>query len=143
MKIQLLEQYNKKNTRNKIIQLRKRNPKWTLQQIANECNISKQRVHYILKSENLPTKIFNKSWGKGKYKNCHFCKSLMPRNTGINYCNNMCRDNDLFINYPCSFCHENIKINRKVMMKKVNKLQQYNFFCGRKCYGKFKSCNKS
>ena len=131
------------NTRNKIIQLRKENPRWTLQKIANESGgISKQRVWSILKSENLPTKMFNRSLNINRYKNCHFCKSIMPRGTGSNYCNSICRENDLFINYPCSLCHKNMRLNKNIMLNKVQKLQQYNFFCTKKCYGQYRTKNK-
>ena len=128
---------NNNNTIN-IIKLRHEHPKWTLKQIADACSVTKQRVHYVLKRECLPTKIFNKILEKNKYKNCHFCKSLMIRGTGSNYCNSICRDNHLYINYPCSFCRKNMKLNRNIMLKKIHNLNQYNFFCGRKCYGKFK-----
>ena len=133
---------NLDNIREKVIQERKQNPRWTLQQIADKCKVSKQRIHYILKSEDLPTKIFNRSWGKSRYKNCHFCKSLMPRGTGMNYCNNICRENNIYMNVGCNFCGKNKKLLKSKTMRKIKHLKQYHFFCNRQCYGKFRSVNK-
>ena len=128
--------------RSKIIQLRKKYPRWTLQQIATECKISKQRVHYILKTEMLPTKVFNRSWGKSKYKNCHFCKSLMVRGSGSNYCTNTCKENNLLVEFACNFCGENNKMQKSKMIRKVKQLKQYHFFCNTKCYGKYRTATK-
>ena len=44
-----------KGKRKKVIELRQRFPSWTLQRIADEVHLTRERVRQILKSENLET----------------------------------------------------------------------------------------
>ena len=48
------EQYSE-SLREAVVGLRRQNPMWTLQTIANVMNVSRERIRQLLKSENMPT----------------------------------------------------------------------------------------
>ena len=48
------EEYSE-SLREAVVGLRRQNPMWTLQTIANVMNVSRERIRQLLKSENMPT----------------------------------------------------------------------------------------
>ena len=48
------EEYSE-SLRGVVVELRRQNPMWTLQTIANVMNVSRERIRQLLKSENMPT----------------------------------------------------------------------------------------
>ncbi len=118
------------NARIKAVELRKANLNMTLEAIAQQCGITKQRVYKIFKDEGIerrpkvkPIKTF---------KSCKNCGIL---NVNKAYCDDKGRDKALFTELPCSQCGTLKKYRKYVILHKL-KNDQYNFFCSRKCFHK-------
>ena len=127
------------NTKEKVINIKYNNPRYTLQQIGDECGITKQRVYTILKKAYIPTKKFNRIYNISKYtKKCLYCKIMIRKGGWKRFCSEDCRNNYLYIYYPCTYCHNNIKMLRCVFKNKINVKKQLNFFCNKSCYNKYR-----
>ena len=52
--------------RKEVVALRRQNPMWTLQRIANAMNVSRERIRQLLKSEDMPTAAATEPPVKGR-----------------------------------------------------------------------------
>jgi hypothetical protein len=52
--------------RKEVVALRRQNPMWTLQRIANAMNVSRERIRQLLKSEDMPTAAVSEAPVKGR-----------------------------------------------------------------------------
>lgn len=98
-------------TKDKIAELRKEHPEWSMQQIGDTLGVTRQMVHQTLKKANLPTRRVLSSQGETRPQSnspmiqllCNECgrvfdrslssyKSAMkdPRYKGVFYCNRIC-----------------------------------------------------
>ena len=114
------------STREKALALRQSNPWMTLVEIAEELNVSKQRIHFILKQAHLPTSGL-------KFKKVHYCQVC---STPVKYKAKTCKScrftyYKMLVN--CAFCHVPFFIWRS----EIRRRQKYgynNIYCGRTCY---------
>ena len=110
------------------VQLRYKNPYMTLQQIADRCGVSKQRIYAIFKKYRIPKR-------PQKLKTLPYCK-----NCGLiswyrsKFCSVFCRKDYFLVKLSCSQCGKPIERKKKDVKYKIRKLQQYNFFCDLECY---------
>lgn len=110
--------------RQKVIELRKTHPEFTLFDIAGIINVSKQRVSQILKSENLPR---HSTKYKSKYNVCKMC----GRATINKFCSSECKDNGSNIFIACDFCKTSQKVSNKKHAYQM-KFQKH-FYCSNQC----------
>lgn len=110
------------------VQLRYKNPHLSLQNIADICGVTKQRIHFIFKKYGIPKR-------PKKPKTLPYCKNcgLISWN-GTKYCSEPCHEEYIYVIMPCSQCGQPKKIMRKDVRYKARHLKQYNFFCNRECY---------
>ena len=94
--------------RAKVVELRKLNPEWTLQNIADEVEVSRERVRGILKSENLETRRIKI---RPPAPLCMKCKTPVPFITTSlhgghynKYCSIECRSEEI-IELTCVYCN--------------------------------------
>ena len=119
-------------TRQKAIFLRKKNPNMTLKEIGDICGVTKQRIYYIFKVEKIPRR--RKNIVLTRCKNCGLiCQK------GLKFCNDYCRNDFIYVSFACGYCAKLNQTRRTIMLYKIRKIKQYNFFCSRKCYGNRRS----
>ena len=111
----------------KAIALRKNDPRMTLEAIAIQCGVTKQRIFKIFKDEGI--KKFSKP-----FPNCLQCGILLTSYI-TKFCSGRCETNRYFITRPCSACGKTIKMRKYLLRYKLSQ-DQYNFFCDRSCYAK-------
>ena len=110
---------------------RKKHPEFTLQQIANNLGITKERVRQILKRDDLVTKHVH------RYKNmCKICgKHLLSKTKSM-----VCMDCHRAV-VICAYCGKEIHkgkalLSRHLKNQKNRKLKyKGNYYCDRKCFG--------
>ncbi len=109
----------------KAIALRKADPTMTLKTIANECDVTKQRIFKIFKDAGVMK--FLKPFPK-----CNNCGIILG-SYGAKFCNQWCKTTKYFSSQPCATCGKIIKIRKYILRYKLKK-GQYNFYCNRMCY---------
>jgi hypothetical protein len=112
-------------TRQQAIVLRQENPFLSMVDIAKQLNVSKQRIHFILKQEKLPTASI-------KRKKVVYCKVCGLATKGAKTCNK-CHFKYYFLLVNCAFCHIPFYLKRSEIIRRQN--YGYNkIYCGRTCY---------
>ena len=114
--------------RRKAVELRKANPNMTLEAIANQCGITKQRVYKIFQDEGIPRRP--KVQRTNVFKSCKNCGILISNKK---YCDDKCREEALYTELPCSYCGKPKKHRKYIVFHKL-KNNQYNFFCSKACF---------
>lgn len=113
------------STREKAIALRQENPFLSLVDMAKELNVSKQRIHFILKNSKLPTSSI-------KPKKVVYCKVCNLPTKGARTCKS-CHFSYYFLKVNCAFCHVPFYL-RRCEIRRRHKLGYNNIYCGRTCY---------
>ena len=117
------------STRYKAIKMRYLNPYRTLESIANECGVTKQRIYKIFKDARIPKRP-QKPPKKLPY--CKNCGLISWNEKKI--CSSLCYNEYYLLEYPCSNCGK-LKIHTKRKFRHGLKyFQQYNYFCDHHCY---------
>ena len=109
----------------KAIALRKINPKITLEAVAIECGVTKQRIFKIFKDEGIKK-------APKPFPNCLQCGILLESHS-VKLCSTRCETKKYYTSQPCSACGQLIKIRKYILRYKLSQ-GQYNFFCARPCY---------
>lgn len=113
------------STRERAIALRQENPFLSLVDIAKELNVSKQRIHFLLKKEKLPTSGL-------KRKKAVYCKVCGLATHGAKTCKS-CHFSYYFLRVNCAFCHIPFYLRRCEIRRRQN--YGYNkIYCGRTCF---------
>jgi hypothetical protein len=107
------------------IALRKINPKITLEAVAIECGVTKQRIFKIFKDEGIKK-------APKPFPNCLQCGILLESHS-VKLCSTRCETKKYYTSQPCSACGQLIKIRKYILRYKLSQ-GQYNFFCARTCY---------
>ena len=107
------------------ISLRKIDPKITLEAIAIECGVTKQRIFKIFKDEGIKK-------APKPFPNCLQCGILLESHS-VKLCSTRCETKKYYTSQPCSACGQLIKIRKYILRYKLSQ-GQYNFFCARPCY---------
>jgi hypothetical protein len=107
------------------ISLRKIDPKITLEAIAIECGVTKQRIFKIFKDEGIKK-------APKPFPNCLQCGILLESHS-VKLCSTRCETKKYYTSQPCSACGQLIKIRKYILRYKLSQ-GQYNFFCARTCY---------
>ena len=110
-----------------IIHYRQENPHKTLAEIGNHFKVSRQYIHRILKSNNIPT-IRAK---KVKFKYCLVCGQATPRQRMV--CPGKCSFNYYNIKVNCAFCRIPFYRKRGQIKNKYDRGYK-KIYCGRQCY---------
>jgi hypothetical protein len=115
-----------------VVDFRDANPTYTLQQIANEFILSRERVRQILKMKKRPTvsslRIINQ-----KKKICPECGNKKGRSSRI--CK-VCYIKSHRIQVTCSWCGKQFLEYLSLYNHKINTHHQEKWFCSRRCLGK-------
>ena len=111
------------------IQLRAQHPDWSLGDIANQLECSRQRIYSILKKANMNTvKTIS-------LRHCRQCKKHMYHK---GFCSDECRVKFKFDKYYmyvlCGACNNPIKKRRANYKYALNVLKQKHFYCSKICY---------
>ena len=112
-------------TRQQAITLRQGNPLLSMVDIAKELNVSKQRIHSILKQEHLSTASI-------KLKKAVYCKVCGKPTKGARTCTE-CHFIYYFLKVNCAFCHVPFYL-RKCEIRRRQKYGYNNIYCNRTCY---------
>ena len=135
----------KRKTHENVVNLRRKNPCLTLQEIGEKCGITRERVRQHLKEAELPTV------GLGK-KYCHYCgkhlnvgekyKSLAPNKTVSfhHYCCFSCWDiirPGKTIMLECEVCGILFPRKESLVIIRLGRREYQHVFCSKKCQGKW------
>jgi hypothetical protein len=109
------------------ITLRKDTPRMTLEAIAAQCGVTKQRIYKIFKDEGIKK-------ASTPFPNCLQC-GIMLGSYDSKFCSERCEVLKYFNRQPCSTCGASIIMRKYILRYKLSK-GQYKFFCNRACYAK-------
>ena len=116
------------DTAGKIITLRESHPDWSLPEIGQELNVTKQRVFFVLKNAGLQTK------GRTRIKIFNYCPSchkLLPPKRKV--CQEpKCHLDYYYLKVTCSFCYTDF-YRKKSILRKRNERGYINIFCNNRC----------
>ena len=116
------------DTASKIISIRKAHPDWSLPEIGQELNVTKQRVFYVLKTAELQTK------GRTRitvFNYCPSCHMLLPPKRKV--CREpKCHLNFYYLKVTCSFCHIDF-YRKKSILKKCSEKGYRFIYCSNIC----------
>ena len=87
------------SSRPQVIQLKKENPQYTLQQIGDQIGITRERVRQILNTESLPTHHLTPP------KRCRQCKKPINKAGNRIFCSLACKSLSRRIKLVCETCH--------------------------------------
>jgi transcription elongation factor Elf1 len=122
------------NIRERITNLRKADLHLTMSEIARIANVSRQRVHQILKEEGLPTshQIRIKNQIKKNLYECPVCGTL----TSLRFCSEECKKKWREVPVVCTRCGKLFIRDRHQFLTNY---PQHNdgLFCSKVCTGKW------
>ncbi len=116
------------------IQIRAKHPEYTLQNIATETGVTRERVRQILMKADLPTSAVVP---KKPHRYC-VCGKQTPRFQL--HCSKECRTKTKYMKIPCGFCGVDKEVLRSNYLWRVTNLpERYTgqAFCNRECMGKW------
>ena len=111
-------------TRQRAVALREADPFISLVDIAKELNVSKQRIHFLLKQSKLPTAGVKK-------KKAVYCGVCGNPTKGTKTCKE-CHFTYYFLRVNCAFCHIPFYL-RKCEIRRRRNYGYNNIYCGRTC----------
>jgi hypothetical protein len=113
----------------------------TLKQVAQECGVTKQRIWQITQASKIQTIRQRQKSSKIAHKNslcsCRYCGMIVDRKSANRkryYCNDICRDLDLYVIFPCNYCYKKVKHRKYLVQFKLKENQQYKYYCSTGCY---------
>lgn len=109
------------------IALRKANPNITLEAVALECGVTKQRIYKIFKDEGIKRPV-------KPLPNCIQCGIILT-SYKARLCSTRCELMKYYSSQPCFSCGAVIKMRKYILRYKLSK-NQFKFFCDRQCYTK-------
>ena len=124
------------NLKSQILELKKQNPKRTLEAIGNEVGLSRQRVHQVLTGEGIDT--------HKDHPTCDGCGIVLQPSkkrpyidtNGNRHCAT-CRDQMVYGIYICTDCGSTVRRRRKSILRTKPKY----IFCDKKCQGHYLGVN--
>ena len=128
MTISLQDKYQP-TTAQHVRQVRESNLCATLQQIADKCKVSRERVRQILKKENLPTRHYSSFLPLS----CLNCQLPMPKEHK-KWCSRKCQWEYTHPLVECDYCH---KLFRRGACELARASQPRHVFCTSSCMGKW------
>ncbi|MEK6878422.1 MAG: hypothetical protein AABY22_02380, partial [Nanoarchaeota archaeon] len=111
------------NTRDMVIKVKTIAPDMPAVRMAKIFNVSKQRISFILKNENLS--------GRVKKMSTLYCLSCNNNILSGRFCNSVCKHKYHYIKVPCTYCGK-IKIMLKSRYDR-NKKNNQQIFCDHEC----------
>ena len=111
-----------------VCKLRRNNVFLTMEDIAKEVGVSRQRVRAILLKEKLPTKSVTKR--TAVY--CKVCKNPTPNGQVV--CPGKCREEHYYTYVECRTCNRKIRYLKSYMKTRIKFGMNRYFYCSRECF---------
>ena len=116
-----------------VIKARIDNPCATLEELAPETKLTRERKRQILNKYNLPTRHYIRDYY------CLNCGKLLKKATNprSTFCNQRCEHEYCYIKIACDVCGKLKEYNAKWLIWQIerNRLSGEHFSCSRKCRG--------
>lgn len=112
-----------------ILELKQKNPNWSLRQIAYEVGVSRQYVFKIIGKQ-------GKNLNSTPVKNCIYCGDEFKSYNSF-YCSRNCQINSKQVIMTCCICGKVFSELKSQAVARLKRSKSKKIYCSKKCFGKF------
>ena len=120
-----------------VVSFRQKYPCWTLQKIASEVGVSRERVRQILSKHGMATKAAQQRF------HCRYCNIALAvtnafgSRTSTGVCRKCYKEYEFYTTLECDECHRLFSRRTALVLIELGKRNYQHVWCGHRCQGKW------